>query len=93
LALSGLLLLAREPFGLDVTRRYCQIGKYECGGSGSRMGRNRDYDLKSMDAAALRVLIARCERRVRGLRGPYAKARREWAALGDRAKAELARRG
>ena len=55
--------------------------------------RKREYDIERMTTDALRALVAQCERSVRSLRAPYAKGRRQWASLGDRARRELERRG
>jgi hypothetical protein len=57
------------------------------------MTRKREYEVETMKADELRALIAECDRRVRALQAPYAKARREWGALGQRARRELERRG
>jgi hypothetical protein len=56
------------------------------------MSRGRQYDLQNMSADSLHALIRHCESRVRALRAPHAKARREWADLRRRAQAELAGR-
>jgi hypothetical protein len=57
------------------------------------MTRKREYEVETMKDDELHSLVAECERRVRALQAPYAKARREWAALGRRARRELERRG
>jgi hypothetical protein len=56
------------------------------------MSRRREFELEKMSADGLRDLVRQCDRRVRALRAPHAKARREWADLRTRAQAELAHR-
>jgi hypothetical protein len=56
------------------------------------MSRRREFDVRNMSVDSLHRLIRQCNERVRTLRAPHAKARREWSDLRRRARAELAQR-
>jgi hypothetical protein len=51
--------------------------------------KRREWNLRGMDAAELRALVAECNRRERSLKAPHAKARRGWTELRAEAEAEL----
>jgi hypothetical protein len=53
------------------------------------VSKRRRWDVRAMDEADLRALVARCNRMDKALQAPHAKARRGWVDLRRHAQAEL----